>query len=179
MKAIRILFLHGLESEGLKPEKRKALLDRLKKESNVAAEIMAEIYDYRDPKYSFEYFKEKVKQYEPDLLMGSSFGGRIAFHLSNLFGIPSVLFNPAINSSLCCEILTIEKEWERIFSQQYYIMGTNDETVPPVETLTYLIANGMKGELSRINLVLGMEHRVSVQNFAEYSCIGIRKMLGV
>ena len=84
----KVLYLHGLESKqgGLK-------VDFLANEFCVHAPAM----DYKNPMLQNE-LEFIMRQFDPDLIIGSSMGGYIADLIHKKFDIPAILFNPALHS---------------------------------------------------------------------------------
>ena len=163
---MKILFLHGLESDGLKPEKRVVL-----EKCFNTKDIHAEVYDYKES-FKLSYYENLVHKVKPDVIVGSSFGGRVAYYLCSLFGVRGVLFNPALESELSDTIFKLPK----INCKSPHIhalMGASDDVVNPKLTIKYLEENTDMSMIS-IDVVFGCEHRISAENF-ERGVIGFLK----
>lgn len=83
---MKILFLHGFESK-LSSEKR-IILEKY-------GHVISSDLDYKSNPNIIEhlyntYFNQKI-----EIIIGSSMGGFVGYHLANLFGVPSMLYNPA------------------------------------------------------------------------------------
>lgn len=125
---MNILYLHGLMSTN-KSQKTEWL-----KETH---SVFNPALNYKeDSKTIFNDLELLCKQHEIDLVIGSSMGGYLAYHLSQKFNIPSLLFNPALEKN------SIEKPpvdvVENLTIKHTIVLGEKDEVVIPSETLKYL-----------------------------------------
>jgi predicted esterase YcpF (UPF0227 family) len=77
-----------------------------------------------------------LEQNNVDLIIGSSMGGHLGFHLSNKFNTPSLLFNPSLEEN------SIEKpkvdEVENLTIKHTIVLGKYDDIVIPSDTLKFL-----------------------------------------
>lgn len=118
---MKVLYLHGLDSNGLTPEKREVL-------EAYDLEVDAPLTDYRKSKLGD--FEDLIKVYTPEILIGSSMGGRICYRLSNKFNIPALLINPAIGHNLCEEIVPIDDFMHsNKCNKQLFVFGEKDDIV--------------------------------------------------
>lgn len=154
---MKIYFLHGLESNGLSRNKRKEI-------ENLGHQVHAPLIDYKQGPIFYELML-KIKKYNPDMLIGSSIGGRMAYHLSNKMKIPAILFNPAIDKEKINVLQPIPEELSR-FKKQLFIFGEKDKVID----YKYTISKLPKG--IEYNIIEGMGHRVpaieisnALQNF--------------
>jgi len=85
---IRILYLHGLESE-----QGGAKVGYLSANHYVYAPAIK----YSEPNL-LEQIISSIEVFKPDVIIGSSMGGYLANELSIKFGIPAILLNPALLS---------------------------------------------------------------------------------
>ena len=51
--------------------------------------------DYKDPMLQ-NWVDFVMRQFQPDLIIGSSMGGYVADTLAQKYGVPAILFNPAL-----------------------------------------------------------------------------------
>jgi hypothetical protein len=86
---MKIAYLHGLESS-IDEKDPKIIFLR----SNFS-EVFAPSIAYRNDK-TFDKLFSEIKQLKPDLIVGSSMGGYIAYLIGSKLGIETVLFNPAV-----------------------------------------------------------------------------------
>lgn len=119
---MKVAYLHGLEAnhKGEKPDWLSSRFD----------ESWTPKMDYRDPKLYKKTFNE-LKKRNPDYLIGSSMGGWFAFLLGSQLGIPTILFNPALqNRSFEPNV----NESTPISVTHNIFFGKSDDVVSPKET---------------------------------------------
>jgi hypothetical protein len=123
---MKIAYFHGLES---KPTGAKIDYLIAKYESVYAPEM-----DYFNDADLFEKTLQTLLAAPPDLLAGSSMGGRFAYFLSSFLDIPTVLFNPALGShSVGPEVRMGDKK-----PKQLIVLGKTDDVIIPEYTLQVL-----------------------------------------
>lgn len=125
---MNILYLHGLMSSN-KSQKTEWL-----KENNT---VLNPVLSYNENSETiFKDLELLFEQNKIDLIIGSSMGGHLGFHLSNQFNIPSLLFNPSLEKN------SIEKpkvnEIENRNVLHTVILGESDDVVIPSDTIKYL-----------------------------------------
>lgn len=144
MKAI---FFHSLESNGLSSDKRKAF-------TRLGIEVHAPLIDYKNGSV-WEKLLSKIQRTNPDFIVGSSIGGRMAYHLSNYTGMPALMSNPAIDSPESNRLQPINPRNKKSRNpKQLFIFGKND-TVILFQTTLNALPKGIKA-----NFISGMEHRL-------------------
>ena len=117
---MKVAYLHGLESNN-----KGAKNDMLRQISTVYDPLI----DYCE-KHIYFNLKEKIKEFQPDLIIGSSMGGYFAYHIANELNIKAVLFNPALHSR------TLEPDMfglgnKKTNPKTTVILGVNDEVIDP------------------------------------------------
>ena len=122
----KVLYLHGLESNQGGPK-----VDFLAKEFCVYAPEM----DYKDPDLNIKMFFI-MHDFQPDFIIGSSMGGYVADTLAQKYGVPAILFNPALhNRSFDPAIESlIEGEQADLQKKKIVVLGKNDQVIPPYIT---------------------------------------------
>ena len=122
----KVLYLHGLESKQGGPK-----VDFLAKEFCVYAPEM----DYKNPMLQNEV-DFIIRQFQPDLIIGSSMGGYVADILAQKYGIPAILFNPAVHNRSFDPAIEplIEGEQADLQKKKIVVLGKNDEVIPPYIT---------------------------------------------
>jgi len=122
----KVLYLHGLESKQGGPK-----VDFLAKEFCVYAPEM----DYKDPMLQ-NWVDFIMRQFQPDLIIGSSMGGYVADILAQKYGIPAILFNPAVHNRSFDPAIEplIEGEQADLQKKKIVVLGKNDEVIPPYIT---------------------------------------------
>lgn len=131
----KILFLHGLESNN-KGDKVDFLKER--------AEVVAPKIDYQD-----EALEEKlmyiVENFRPDFIIGSSMGGYVGEILAEKYGVPAILFNPALHSRSIKPAIQkpIAGEEADLQERKIVILGKNDKVIDP-EITKMMLENNRK-----------------------------------
>ena len=129
----KVLYLHGLESNQGGPK-----VDFLANEFIVHAPKM----DYKDPDLNIKMFFT-MQDLKPDLIIGSSMGGYVADILAEKYGIPAILFNPALHNRSFDPAIEypIEGEQAELQERKVVVLGKNDEVIPPYITKIMLKNN--------------------------------------
>ena len=129
----KVLYLHGLESKQGGPK-----VDFLTKEFCVYAPEM----DYKDPMLQ-NWVDFVMRQFNPDLIIGSSMGGYIADILAEKYGKPAILFNPALHNRSFEPAIEypIEGEQAELQEKKVVVLGKDDEVIPPYLTKLMLKDN--------------------------------------
>jgi hypothetical protein len=122
----KVLYLHGLESKQGGPK-----VDFLTKEFCVYAPEM----DYKDPMLQ-NWVDFVMRQFQPDLIIGSSMGGYVADILAQKYGIPAILFNPALHNRSFEPAIEypIEGEQAELQDRKVVVLGKEDKVIPPYIT---------------------------------------------
>ena len=129
----KVLYLHGLESKQGGPK-----VDFLTNEFIVHAPKM----DYKDPELNIKMFFT-MQDFQPDLIIGSSMGGYVADVLAEKYGIPAILFNPALHNRSFDPAIEypIEGEQAELQDRKIVVLGKNDDVIPPYITKIMLENN--------------------------------------
>ena len=81
------LYLHGLNSTNITP--RTDWLEQFGKVINPSL-------SYQNIPDTYRTIEKLIQKYHPDIIVGSSMGGYLGFHLGNYYRIPTLLLNPAL-----------------------------------------------------------------------------------
>ena len=129
----KVLYLHGLESKQGGPK-----VEFLANEFIVHAPVM----DYTDPDLNIKLLFT-MQDLKPDLIIGSSMGGYVADILAEKYGVPAILFNPALhNRSFETAIsYSVEGEQAELQEKKVVVLGKDDEVIPPYITKIMLENN--------------------------------------
>ena len=129
----KVLYLHGLESKQGGPK-----VEFLAKEFIVHAPKM----DYNDPELNIKMFFI-MQDLKPDLIIGSSMGGYVADILAEKYGVPAILFNPALHNRSFEPAISypVEGEQADLQEQRVVVLGKDDEVIPPYLTKLMLEGN--------------------------------------
>ena len=155
----KILFLHGLESSN-KGKKVDFLRER--------AEVLAPKIDYQD-----EALEEKlmyiVENFRPDFIIGSSMGGYVGSLLANKYGIPNLLFNPAIHSrSIEPNLNKLLKVGPNHFVDFNIVLGNQDNVIDPNVTESMLLDAEVVCEIERVDMKHRIDFNVFVNMYNKY-----------
>ena len=122
----KVLYLHGLESKQGGPK-----VDFLAKEFCVYAPEM----DYKDPMLQ-NWVDFVMRQFNPDLIIGSSMGGYVADILAEKYGKPAILFNPALHNRSFEPAIQplVAGEEADLQEKKVVVLGKEDEVIPPYIT---------------------------------------------
>ena len=126
---MNILYLHGLMSSNQSPK-----VDWLR-------ELRHNVYkpklNYKeDGKTIFNDLEQLCEKQHIDLIIGSSMGAYLGFHLSNRFNIATLLFNPSLAPN---EVSKPDAKVVKNDSVLHTIViGRNDDVVIPKNTIKFL-----------------------------------------
>ncbi|PCH74779.1 MAG: hypothetical protein COB98_09840 [Flavobacteriaceae bacterium] len=126
---MNIIYLHGLLSSN-----KSSKTDWLMQEGHT---LFNPRLNYKEEaKTVFSDLAALCEQHQIDLIIGSSMGGHLAFHLSNKYKIPSLLFNPSLEKNSMSKPAVIQVENKSILHT--IVVGEKDTVVIPSDTLKYL-----------------------------------------
>ena len=118
---MKIFYLHGLESTH-----NSSKVDLM---SSLGHHVDAEYMDYRKVLDLYAKTLNSIKQFKPEMIVGSSMGGYFAYHLGTHYKTNLLLLNPALpNRSFDPPILPDGIEKSKIWA----LIGKNDDVVDPV-----------------------------------------------
>jgi predicted esterase YcpF (UPF0227 family) len=122
-------------------------------------EVMAPNMNYFDNEQLYKETLDKLMEFEPELVVGSSMGGYFAYHLGTHFSTNLLLLNPALpKRSFDPPIFADGKEKSRIWA----MVGKNDIDVPAKENIELLKSVGAKLQIG------GHEHRTPIEVFKPF-----------
>jgi pimeloyl-ACP methyl ester carboxylesterase len=116
------LYIHGLNSTNVNLR-----TDWLKQYGKVLHPLMA----YHNLPLDYQYLDKLVQHYKPEVIVGSSMGGYMAFHLGQYHHIPTILLNPAL---IMTNIIKPDNRQMAGDTIHYISLGKNDEIIPPITT---------------------------------------------
>ena len=131
----KVLYLHGLESNQGGPK-----VDFLANEFIVHAPKM----DYTDPDLNIKMLFT-MQDLKPDFIIGSSMGGYVADILAEKYGVPAILFNPALHSRSIKPAIQkpVVGEEADLQKRKIVVLGTNDKVIDP-EITKMMLENNRK-----------------------------------
>jgi hypothetical protein len=129
----KVLYLHGLESNQGGPK-----VDFLANMFITHAPAM----DYRDPFIAVK-LAHIMENFQPDLIIGSSMWGYVGEILAETYGVPAILFNPAIHSRSINPAINfpIEGEQAELQERKIVVLGKDDKVIDPELTKMMLEEN--------------------------------------
>ena len=153
---MNILYLHGLDGD-LAPEKRK-ILEKYGK-------VLSPAIDYRKEYNSIELLVEQFKNEDIKAVIGSSLGGFVGYYIADAYKLPSLLFNPALNSRSVGQKVPIYRNPYLSFKQ--IVLGAQDDVVDPKGTFSFLSINLQEHTNYDIYVRQDLGHRISIEVFKE------------
>ena len=113
------LYLHGLNSTNVND--RTEWLSQFGK-------VVNPLMHYQNYPENYRYLEKLMQKYHPDVIVGSSMGGYMAFHLGNYYRIPTILLNPAL---IMTTIVKPDNRLKATDAMHYISLGKNDEVISP------------------------------------------------
>jgi len=133
---MKIAYLHGLESDNTGPKN-----DWLR---TIASDVYDPLINYKE-KGIYKRILDEIREFGPDLILGSSMGGYFASRISKALAIPAVLFNPALHSrSFEPDTKGSGGEWHN--PKTLVVFGSKDDLISPEKTLELLDTSKVKTE---------------------------------
>jgi predicted esterase len=154
---MKTLYIHGLDSFP-KPDK----LDIMK---NLGLDPVALHLNYREKLGVYETLKDAALHNNVQFIIGSSLGGYLGFLLSADLGIPCLLFNPAMNYKEQVFYSVMPEVTESKCPYRFVVLGANDDTVSPEETIKELKKYEEKGFQHRIVTCEWLGHQIDLTTF--------------
>jgi predicted esterase YcpF (UPF0227 family) len=153
---MNILYIHGLN--GSLSGEKEAILKRY-------GTVQAPTIDYGNNPDSILSLYNIYKDAKIDLIMGSSMGGFVSYHLSKLLQLPALVFNPALASRSVFQ--NVPDTPETNGSVIHIVIGAIDDVVDPKSTLTFLGDTLTQPQDYNISIRHDLEHRIPVPVFEE------------
>ena len=123
----RIFFIHGLESSN-----KSSKVDLMQSKG---FDVLAPIMDYTTNDSLFSQTLEKVMEFQPHLIVGSSMGGYFASHIGTHYSTTLLLLNPAlISRTFQPKILPDGKMKSNIWA----LLGEYDDLISPIQNFEIL-----------------------------------------
>ena len=123
----RIFFIHGLESNN-----KSSKVDWMQSKG---FDVLAPSMDYITNDILFSQTLEKVLEFKPHLIVGSSMGGYFAHHIGTHYPSTLLLLNPAlISRSFEPKIVPDGAEKSEVWA----LLGEQDDLISPIENFKIL-----------------------------------------
>lgn len=153
---MKILYLHGLDGS-LGPEKR-TILEKY-------GTVLSPAIDYRVEFNSIEILVEQFKNEKIRAVIGSSMGGFVGYYVADAYGLPALLFNPALATRSVRQKVPVNKT--PLLSFKQIVIGSRDEVIDPKATLEFLGRNFQIHTNYRIHIRQNLAHQIPVDVFQE------------
>ena len=121
----KVMYIHGLESKPGGPK-----VDILKK----YFKVLAPECDYKNNENIFFDLLSQAQHFQPDIIIGSSMGGYMAYYISQHINKPIILFNPALAHQPIKRVVQVGPNKPDV----YLGLGFYDEVVPPFSSFNIL-----------------------------------------
>lgn len=152
---MNIVYLHGLDSK-LSPEK-KAILEKY-------GRVYAPEVDYYTNPNAIESFMEACKDWDIQVVMGSSMGGFAGYYVANALSRPALLFNPALKKRSVPQNIPRDNDQNKL---KHIVLGQIDDVVAPADTLSFLSENFNPVTHFHLHLVPDLGHNIPEEFFEE------------
>lgn len=150
-----VVYLHGLDSQpGVKAEWL----------ATQYSQVYSPDIDYRSEDNSFEDIVSKLDVENISLIIGSSMGGYYAYWICKKFGVPGLLFNPAL-SRRSIDVPDVDTTGKKPATFNI-VLGEHDDVVDPTRTLLWLEENESQDNYTIHKEDIG--HRIPVDVFKKY-----------
>jgi esterase/lipase len=157
MPKIKSLYIHGLDSSPL-PEKI-AIMEQ------AGLEISALHLNYRENKNVYFELKQLIQEKDIEFIIGSSFGGMLAYWLGEDFGIPVLLFNPAIVYQSVQ--VNIPKITNLKCPLRMVVIGEKDDVIDPHKNKDFFKQKERKLLKQKVLTCNWLGHSIDLQTFDE------------
>lgn len=150
----KTLYIHGLD--GFLSDEKRTILSKY-------TQVVAPILDYRANPGSYYDLLSIAKEEKVDVIIGTSMGGCMAYHLSLHLSLTALLFNPALPlRSVGIDLPAQDKVRD---SYLRVVIGGQDDIIDAVQNVAWL-ATHEKGDMDiRWRNTLG--HRIPTDVFEE------------
>lgn len=154
MKNIKILYLHGLNSE-LHADRRNVL------ESN-KIQVFAPSLDYENDSSILKRLIDEFK--EVDAVIGSSAGGLAGYYFAAKLHKPALLFNPALPYR---HYISDIPKFKRPLSFMQIVLGAQDKDVDAKQTFDFINETHLVDEPTEIHWINTLAHRFDIKIFSD------------
>jgi predicted esterase YcpF (UPF0227 family) len=155
---MNLLYLHGLESK-LSDEKR-AILEKY-------TQVIAPDLDYKSNPNIIEYLYNTYQNQKIDIIIGSSMGGFAGYYLAKLFGVPCMLYNPALPYRNGTEQIVPSHLVLNQSDSMRIVLGGQDTVIKATDTLAFLSENVSDKTDYTIVLQRDLPHQIPIDVFEE------------
>lgn len=150
-KKHKTLYIHGLDST-IKQGK-----------IEIIEEYSTAVYlnvNYYEEKNTYIILSNLIEKENVNCIIGSSFGGMLAYWLGKKYNIPSLLFNPGFGKE---KIINSFEKKSLNYPYNFIILGENDTIVRPQSVLDFI--NKMNEKNYDIFKIPKLGHRIDLNTF--------------
>lgn len=150
----KTLYIHGLD--GFLSDGKRTILSKY-------TQVVAPTMDFRSNPTTYYDLLSIAKEEKVDVIIGTSMGGCMAYHLSLHLGLPALLFNPALPfRSVGIDLPAQDKVRD---SYLRVVIAGQDDIIDPLQNVAWL-ATQEKGDMDiRWRNTLG--HRIPTDVFED------------
>ena len=150
----KTLYIHGLD--GFLSEEKRTILSK-------HTQVVAPIINYRANPTSYNDLKSMAINEKVDIIIGTSMGGCMAYHLSLHLSLPALLFNPALPFRSVGIDLPVQDKVRETYL--HVVIGGQDDIIDPIQNLIWIVAREKGAMDIRWKNTLG--HRIPLDVFEE------------
>lgn len=151
---MNILYLHGLDSR-LNNQKREVLEKH--------GEVYAPEIDYRKNPDKMRRLISEFKDKNIEVVIGSSMGGYMGYHVADAFEVPALVFNPALAYRSVPQEVVLHTLSSNL---KHIILGAKDKVVDPKSSLRFLADNLGVADF-QIRIRQDLAHQIPLNIFEE------------
>ena len=157
MPKIKTVYIHGLGSQPL-PEKMKIM-------EQAGFNVSGLHLNYTENSNVYAELKEFIINEKAEFIIGSSLGGMLAYWLSEEFGIPALLFNPAM------VFQSVKLDIPKINSLncplRMIVLGEKDDVINPIKNKQFFEEKERNGLSQKVLSCSWLGHSIDFQTFEE------------
>lgn len=150
----KTLYIHGLD--GFLSDEKRTILSKY-------TQVVAPILEFRANPGAYYDVLSIAKEEKVDIIIGTSMGGCMAYHLSLHLNVPALLFNPALPFRSVGINLPAQDKVRSSYLR--VIIGGQDDIIDPIQNVAWL-ATHEKGEMD-IRWTNTLGHRIPTDVFEE------------
>lgn len=150
----KTLYIHGLD--GFLSDEKRTILSKY-------TQVVAPIMEFRANPGAYYDLLSIAKEEKVDIIIGTSMGGCMAYHLSLHLNVPALLFNPALPFRSVGINLPAQDKVRSSYLR--VIIGGQDDIIDPIQNVAWL-ATHEKGDMD-IRWTNTLGHRIPTDVFEE------------
>lgn len=157
MPKIHTLYIHGLDSSPV--QEKVSIMEQ-------AGLIVSALHiNYRQNTKAYYELKQQIQEKNIEFIIGSSLGGMLAYYLGEEFGIPVLLFNPAMVYQ------SVKLDIPKIFVLKcpfrLVVLGEKDDVINPEKNKIFFKTKERKNLKQKVISCSWLGHSIDFQTFDE------------